>query len=91
MGLFSTLNDGHRTLEQVAGALDVRPVKLRPLLFALVVAGLLSVEGRLFSNTPEAQHFLVSGNPAYMGGAFSDLPRQWSAMLNTAESIRTGR
>ena len=25
-----------------------------------------------------------------MGGAVSDLPRQWSAMLNTAESIRTG-
>ena len=90
LDLFTKLKDGPRTVEQTAGALDVRAVKLRPLMYALVVAGLLSVDEELFSNTPEAEHFLVPGSPAYMGGAFSDLPRRWSAMLNTAESIRTG-
>ena len=90
LDLFTLLKDGPMTLEQMAGALDVRAVKLRPLLYALVVAGLLNVDGDLFSNTPEAEHFLVKGSPAYMGGAVSDLPRRWSAMLNTAESIRTG-
>ena len=90
LDLFTLLKDGPMTLEQMAGALDVRAVKLRPLLYALVVAGLLNVDGELFSNTPEAEHFLVKGSPAYMGGAVSDLPRRWSAMLNTAESIRTG-
>ena len=90
LDLFSKLNDGPRTLEQMAGALDVRAVKLRPLMYALVVAGLLSVDGKLFSNTPEAEHFLVLGSPAYMGGMISDLPRRLTAMLDTAESIRTG-
>ncbi len=38
------------TLEQMAGALDVRPMKLRPLLYALVVAGLVELAaGRLES------------------------------------------
>lgn len=90
LDLFAPLKDGPMTLEQMAGALDVRAVKLRPLLYALVVAGLLNVDGELFSNTPEAQHFLAKGSPTYMGGAVSDLPRRWSAMLNTVESIRTG-
>ena len=90
LDLFTPLKDGPMTLEQMAGALDVRAVKLRPLLYALVVAGLLNVDGELFSNTPEAEHFLVQTSPGYMGGAISDLPRRWSAMLNTAESIRTG-
>ena len=90
LDLFTTLEEESMTLEQMADTLDVRPVKLRPLLYALVVAGLLSVDGDLFSNTPESEHFLVQGSPAYMGGPISDLPRRWTAMLNTAESIRTG-
>ena len=52
--LFTLLKDKPRTLEHMAYALDVAPEKLRPLLYALVVAGLLNVvEGR-FSNTTES-------------------------------------
>ena len=90
LGVFTLLKDGPMTLEQMAGSMDVRPVKLRPLLYALVVAGLLGVGGEVFCNTPEAEHFLVQGSPAYMGGMISDLPRRWTAIFNTAESIRTG-
>ncbi len=90
LDLFTPLKDGPLTLEQLAGALDVRPAKLRPLLYALVVAGLLDVDGELFSNPPEAQYFLVQTSPGYMGGTISDLPRRWSAVFKTAESIRTG-
>ena len=82
LDLFTLLRDGPMTLKQMARALDARAVKLRPLLYALVAAGLLDVDEKLFSNAPEAEHFLVQGSPAYMGNAFSDLPRQWSAMLN---------
>ena len=90
LDLFTLLKDGPMTLEQMAGALDVRPVKLRPLLYALVVAGLLNVAGEDFSNTPEAEHFFVVGSTAYMGGPILDLPRRWTALLHTAESILTG-
>ena len=90
LDLFTLLKDGPMTPEQMASSLDVRTVKLRPLLYALVVAGLVDVDGQLFSNAPEAEHFLVRGSSGYMGGPISDLPRRWRAMLNTAESIRTG-
>lgn len=90
LDVFTPLKDGPKTLEHVAGAIDVGPLKLRPLMYALVVAGLLDVDGGLFRNTSEANHFLVKGNSAYMGGISNLLSRQWSALLNSAESIRTG-
>jgi len=36
LDLFTPLKDGPMTLQEMAGALDVRSVKLRPLLYALV-------------------------------------------------------
>ena len=59
-------------------------------MYALVVAGLLNVQEDKFSNTPEAEHFLVKGNPAYMGAVCGPMSRQWESTLKTAESIRTG-
>ncbi len=76
--------------ESLSAVLKVRESKLSPLLYALVSADLLTVENGIFSNTAEADTFLVKGHPAYMGGLnefFNDL---WQATLNTAESIRTG-
>ncbi len=90
LDVFTPLKDGRLTLEQAADALGVRALKLRPLMYALVVAGLLDVEEGRFFNTPEANRFLVQGSPDYMGGIRDNLAYRWSAMLNTAESIRTG-
>ncbi len=59
LNVFTTLKGEPMTLARMAHALDVRAVKLGPLLYALVVAGLLSVDGELFSNIPESEHFLV--------------------------------
>lgn len=66
LDVFTPLKDGPISLEQVAQVLGVRPIKLRPLMYALVVAELLKVEGNLFSNTPEANRFLVKGSPNYL-------------------------
>ena len=90
LDVFTPLKDSPKTLEQVAEAIEVNPRKLRPLMHALVVAGLLNIDDGLFRNTSEADHFLVKGNLAYMGGLSSLLSFQWSAMLNSAESIKTG-
>jgi hypothetical protein len=43
------------------------------LLYALVTANLLTVEGNRFANTPEAQQFLVKGQPTYLGGRHENL------------------
>jgi len=59
LDLFTQLKDGPLNVEQISKAIGVQAIKLRPLLYALVVAGLLTVQDDLFSNTPEADHFLV--------------------------------
>ena len=90
LDLFTPLKDGHLTAAQLAQALGVRADKLQPLLYALVAAGLLTVDGERFANTPEADHFLVRGKPTYIGGRHETFSRQWTGVLKTAETIRTG-
>ena len=68
LDLFTPLKDGPMTAAQLAQALAVRADKLQPLLYALIAAGLLAVEGEQFANTPEAGHFLVRGKATYQGG-----------------------
>jgi hypothetical protein len=90
LDVFSPLADGPRDVETLATALDVEPRKLRALLYALVTAGLLRLDGECFANTAESMEFLVRGRPRYLGGiaeAYADL---WSATLHTAASIRSG-
>jgi SAM-dependent methyltransferase len=90
LDVFTPLQDGPLTAEEVAQALGVSPAKLRPLLYALVVAELLTVDGGRFANTPEAQQFLVRGRPTYLGGRQHIFVHNWQATLQTATTIRTG-
>jgi hypothetical protein len=90
LDVFTPLKDGPMSAEHLAAALTVHPRKLRPLLYALVAAGLLTVQDERFANTSEAAHFLVRGQPAYRGGTYEGLLLRWHATLHTAETIRTG-
>ena len=89
LDLFTPLKDGPMTAEQLADGLGVKTEKLSPLLYALVAAELLTVDGETFANTAEADQFLVKGTPTYMGGQQGNLSRWWHATMETAESIRT--
>jgi hypothetical protein len=91
LGVFTPLKDGPMNVEDLAGALNVLPEKLAPLLYALVTANLLTVEDGVFSNTEESDMFLVADQPDYVGGLSDFYNNLWHAALNTAESIRTGR
>ena len=90
LDLFTPLEDGPLSAEEIADMLSVQDTKLRPLLYALVVAGLLSVEDGLFANTPEADGYLVQGKPSYLGGGHELELMLWEAVLKTAATIRTG-
>jgi len=90
LDLFTPLKAGPMTAEQVATALGVAPTRLRLLLYVLVVAGLLTEENGLFSNTAEANQFLVKGEPSYMGNRHAVIAMRWRENLKTAESIRSG-
>src|SRR4029453_4033761 len=67
LDVFTTLKDGPLTGRQVAATLGVDPIRLNPLLYALVAARLLTALAHLSDNTPEANHFLVRGRPDYIG------------------------
>lgn len=91
LDLFTPLKAGPMRSEQIANAIGVGAAKLKPLLYALVAAELLTVDGDRFANTNEANYFLVRGSPSYMGGVHPLYADLWSAALETAESIRTGQ
>ncbi len=90
LDVFTPMKDGPLTAEQIAAAIGVGPTRLRLLLYVLVVAGLLTEQDGRFSNTPEANQFLVKGAPSYMGNRHAAMAMRWSAYFKTAESIRSG-
>ncbi len=90
LGVFTALIDGSLDADQIASALQVDATRLRPLLYALVSAGLLTVEQGSFSNTEESNAYLAKGSPTYMGPVYDVWAMIWAAEMKSAESIRTG-
>jgi cyclopropane fatty-acyl-phospholipid synthase-like methyltransferase len=90
LDIFTPLKAGSMTAEQIAAAIGVGSPRLRLLLYVLVTAGLLTEQDGRFSNTSEANHFLVKGGPSYLGNRHAALAMWWSSYLKTAESIRSG-
>ena len=91
LDLFTPLRREPLSAGQLAEMVGVDAAKLGLLLYVLVFLGLLEVKKGKFSNSPEAQRFLVRGEPGYMGGAHSIWTEMLEAMFTTAESVRTGR
>jgi Dimerisation domain len=89
LDLFTPLKAAPMTAEQLAAAIRVSPVRLPRLLFALVVAGLLNERDGYFSNTLEANQFLVKGEPSYIGDRHAAIANRWNVLFKTAESIRS--
>ena len=65
LDLFTNLDGQARSLDEIADGLGVNPKMLRPLLFALTVSELLVEENGNFSNSAEAQEFLVQGKSTF--------------------------
>ena len=90
LDVFTPLKDGPLTAVQLADAIGVNAEKLSRLLYALAIAGLLTVEAERFANTPEAQHFLVKGKQTYLGGRHDNLSQNWEALLHTQRPFGRG-
>jgi SAM-dependent methyltransferase len=90
LDVFTPLDDGPRPASELAAILGVNAEKLSQLLYALVIAELLTIEDGRFANTDEAARFLVRGKPTYVGGVRSLWTQFVDAGVKTAESVRTG-
>ncbi|MEQ1647737.1 MAG: methyltransferase [Hyphomicrobiaceae bacterium] len=91
LDVFSPLGCGPMTAAELSKTFGLRPDKLSPLLHALVQANLLTVADERFSNTPEADAYLVKGRPTYIGGAHELYTDMWSAALGVAQAISSGK
>jgi predicted O-methyltransferase YrrM len=91
LDLFTPLKDGSLSADQIAASIGVETTKLRPLLYALVVVGLLAVEDGFFANTAAADYYLVRGRPSYRGNGHKFWSDIWNAALHIGESIRSGK
>lgn len=94
LGVFAALKNKPMDAQNIATTLRVRQDKLEPLLYALVTAELLILKDNLFSNTGEANQFLVPNTSSYIGTHPFLHPRvMWwiyYGALKTADTIRTG-
>ena len=79
LDLFTALKDGPMASNQVAAALRVKIEKLEVLMYALVHMGFLDLADGRFSNSPDADHFLVRGKPNYLGDMYEAMPQRWEA------------
>lgn len=89
--VFTQLKDGPRTATEIAETIGVEAIRLQPVLYALVIVGLLTVENGFFANTAEADVYLVRDRPGYLGDRHKYWSDIWSAALLTGESIRSGK
>lgn len=90
LDLFTLLAGGPLTADDLADRLDVRSYKLSILCYALVAADLLVARNGRFSNTSEAEQFLVSGKPDSLSDRHHIWSKIWPAALQAAETIRSG-
>jgi hypothetical protein len=91
LDVFTQLKDGPRTASEIAKTIGVEAIRLQPVLYALVIVGLLTVENGLFANTAEADTYLVRDRPRYLGDRQKYWSDIWSAALLTGASIRSGK
>jgi len=95
LNIFSALEDSVKTSQEVAQVLNVKEKYIERLLYSLVSIGLLKVEQNQFSNSIEANYYLVPGKPTYMGNNTWISPFLnyyiWGSAVKTAETIHTGK
>ena len=91
LDVFTPLKDGPLDAAGIAQRIHADPRRIRNLLYSLVETGLLLLDGDKFANSAEAQHYLVRGQPRYVGGAYEQYKLVWRIGLeDTVASIRTG-
>jgi hypothetical protein len=91
LDLFTPLKDGPLDVAAVAKAAGTDPGKTAHLLHALVAIGVMRFDGSRFSNSPEADRYLVRGKSGYIGMRHHAYRRRWESMLRVGDTIRTGK
>src|SRR4030095_7607549 len=68
LGVFTELANGALNADELSTRLKLHPRGARDFFDTLIALAMLEREGRLYSNTPESEQFLVRGKLSYLGG-----------------------
>jgi 2-polyprenyl-3-methyl-5-hydroxy-6-metoxy-1,4-benzoquinol methylase len=90
LDLFSVINNGELTSDEIAGKCQTETKATERLLNALVAMNLLSKEKNKYSNSKISKQYLVKGSPTYMGGIMHSV-NLWDTWNNLTLSVRTGK
>jgi len=90
LDVFTTIAQGHHTLDDIVGATQCSARGMRILLDALCPLGLLSKSRGEYFLTPTSEAFLVQGKPTYYGDWCLETGLAWEVRGLAAESVRTG-
>ena len=92
LGVFDALATGPKTRAEIEDDLGFHPRASADFLDALVALDVLDRENGQYRNTPEADAFLVTGKPSYIGGVFEMAnDRLYHFWGDLEEALRTGR
>lgn len=92
LGVFDTLADRPKTRSEIEGDLGLHPRGSADFLDALVALGFLDRNDGRYQNAPEADAFLVSDKPSYLGGFLQMAnDRLYPFWGDLEAALRTGR
>jgi predicted O-methyltransferase YrrM len=91
LDLFGALAGSPQTVTEVARRVRTDPHPTKLLLNALVGIGLLRKEDERYTNTAEAQQYLVKGSPQYAGHLLELQDAEWDNWGKLETAVRTGQ
>ena len=92
LGLFDAIDQGARSVSEIAGRLDLDERGARLLLNALAAIGLLESDGTQYSLPEGAADLLVRGRRSFVGDMRKVLASEWEwdAIRRLPEAVRSG-
>lgn len=90
-GFFTHVENGARTVEEIARASGASIRGAASILDGLVGLGFLQVSDGTYRNSPDASEFLVEGKPTFFGGFPRTMFERASDWRNLREIVREGK
>jgi SAM-dependent methyltransferase len=90
LDLFTHINDGCHTVEDVAQAAHATPRGVRMLLDALTAMGLLIKASHRYGLTEASHRFLCRTSPSYLGGLVDHMNQLEANWMRLTDVVRTG-
>ncbi|HEU5374780.1 MAG TPA: class I SAM-dependent methyltransferase [Ktedonobacteraceae bacterium] len=91
LDLYTHINAGVHTLEQLAEKAGVDQAFLERLLGGLLAMGLVRRAGPLYELTPVSARYLVRGLPTYLGDVALQIRQEWPAWIDLTKVVKTGQ